>query len=87
MIAHPILISVLPTASETSLVDLEGTAIQHSIPSARLHPLWFPTHYSRHMLRNFHRPKLKGLSSPEESTGYFPVYSLTKHAKEMDNVC
>jgi transcription initiation factor TFIID subunit 1 len=72
-------------SSETSLVDLEGTSIQHSIPAARLHPLWFPTHYSRHMLRNFHRPKLKGLSSPEESTGYFPLYSLTKHAKEMDN--
>lgn len=59
-----------------------GQIVQHSIPACQLHPLWFPTHYKTHHLRNFHRPKFGRLV--DQSTGSCPIYNLVRHISRKE---
>lgn len=65
----------------------QSNIVQHSTPALDLYPPWFPTHFSTHGLRQFHRPLLKIKLPPgAEFTGPTTVFGLKKHISKKEKV-
>ena len=65
----------------------QSNIVQHSTPALDLHLPWFPTHFSTHTLRQFHRPILKIKVQPgAESTGWVTVNGLVKQIVKKEKV-
>jgi transcription initiation factor TFIID subunit 1 len=62
-----------------------GKVVQHSLPALDLYMPWFPTNWSMHALRYFHRPRLKiKATSNDYSAGWQTIVDLNKQIIKKD---